>query len=167
MKMQWKQIREYPNWEVSSSGAIRNRATKTLKYLENDRGYFRSEFSRDGHERRVRVHRIVAEHFIANPKKHKTINHINGVRNDNRVQNLEWVTQAENNKHGREVLGNYYRSITQLTPIKGVVGLVFFGHKQLAEAGFTSATVTNCINRPDKFKSHRGYKVFRITKTRT
>lgn len=47
----------------------------------------------------MKVHRMIAETFIPNPKGLPHINHINGIRNDNRVENLEWVSPSSNQKH--------------------------------------------------------------------
>lgn len=55
-------------------------------------------------KRNAQVHRLVALAFIPNPENKRTVNHINGIRNDNRLLNLEWATYSENNKHSFDFL---------------------------------------------------------------
>lgn len=78
---------------------------KELKGSKNTKGYIKIDVWVDGkREKTYPLHRMVAETFIPNPKNLPQINHINGDKNDNSVQNLEWVTPSENIQHRLDVL---------------------------------------------------------------
>lgn len=87
-----------------------------------------------GKRTQMRVHRLVALTFIDNPNNYPVINHINGVVDDNRVENLEWCTISHNTKHGYEklgVIGNRQR-ITKVTNLRNGEFRIF---NSLNEAG--------------------------------
>ena len=100
----WKAIAEFPKYEVSDGGEIRNADTgKTLSQFPNNRGYLKVSLRSpvDGRQRNVLVHRLVAKAFVENDAKEKTqVNHINEVKSDSRACNLDWVTPSENVNHG-------------------------------------------------------------------
>jgi hypothetical protein len=68
-------------------------------------GYLKTAFRVDGKRYYRRVHRIVALTFIDNPNNYPVVNHKNGVKDDNRAENLEWCTVQQNTQHGFDVLG--------------------------------------------------------------
>lgn len=83
-------------YEVTDDGKLFS--TRSGKYLRPnlDRyGYFYYVISIDGVRYTLKAHRLVAQQFIPNPIKKPTVNHKNGIRHDNRVENLEWATYAE------------------------------------------------------------------------
>ena len=80
---------------------IRHNGTskRILKPRKNRGGYFYVILYKNKKPKSITIHRLVAEAFIKNPQGKRTINHINGVKADNRLSNLEWNTYSENHKH--------------------------------------------------------------------
>lgn len=101
--MQWKQIiinSIKTNYEVSNTGQVRNSIRKRELKGQEQQGYIHVTLSIEKKPQRFRVHRLVALMFIPNlDSTRNVVNHKNGKRNDNRVENLEWVTQQENTQH--------------------------------------------------------------------
>ena len=102
----WKSIRDYEGlYEVSNLGRIKSlnyRKTgkeKILKNIECENGYLIINLAKFGKYKTFKVHRLVAEAFIPNPENKPCVDHINTIREDNRVENLRWVTKEENNNN--------------------------------------------------------------------
>ena len=97
----------YENYEVSNLGKIRSlnyRHTGVVKELKLrvSHGYLQVHLCKNGKVKYYRVHRLVAFAFIENdnPTEKIEVNHINEIKTDNRVENLEWVTPKQNSNHG-------------------------------------------------------------------
>ena len=105
MDERWLSVPCAPKYEVSSHGRIR-RGERMLAGYRLRNGYVGCSVSQDGRRRSTTIHALVAEAFIPNPGGKPEVNHKNGVKDDNRAENLEWVTRSENQRHSRDVLGN-------------------------------------------------------------
>jgi len=100
-------------YEVSDKGDIKSIARKIIigngncsflpekimKQKSERNGYRRIKLCNNGNFKTLLVHRIVASSFLKNPEIKKTVNHKNGIRHDNRIENLEWTTNSENQIH--------------------------------------------------------------------
>lgn len=97
----WKEIKEYGGkYKVSNNGRIKNMMTNNLvpQNISNS-GYYRVGLYLNNKSKNKEVHRIVAETFIDNPENKIEVNHIDGNKLNNNVDNLEWVTHKENINH--------------------------------------------------------------------
>jgi hypothetical protein len=118
----WKPISVYNGYyEVSNFGRVRSITRKIQRTNPKDpniktlytykgklvpfwitnKGYLRCTLNIDGVKRNHLVHQLVAKEFIDNTELKKQVNHINCIKTDNRVENLEWVTNYENHIHAR------------------------------------------------------------------
>ena len=96
----WKDIKDFPNYEVNTDGLVRNKKTqRILKPFNNGRGYYQIGLYHGGKRKKLRINRLVALAFIPNPLGKPCVNHINGHPTDNNVSNLEWCTHQENTRH--------------------------------------------------------------------
>lgn len=99
-----KEVPGMPGIYVTEEGEIYSelRGGRYLKQQEDSKGYMRVRVSINRKKQAIKVHRAVAEAFIPNPLKKPQVNHKDGNKHNNRIDNLEWVTNIENARHAIE-----------------------------------------------------------------
>lgn len=163
----WKEVVDNPNYIVSNTGYIRRKGRDVNKGYKHRDGYMCADLYQDNERQKKRIHRVVAEAFIPNPDNKPDINHKDGNKLNNHVDNLEWVTKLENNRHGwgnglitpsRSMLG-------RSNPNAGRKGRSF----RIVETGEVFGTMRECEEKTDcdnrhindclrgRQKTHRGY----------
>lgn len=156
---EWAQIKGYEGvYEVSNLGrvaSIRGGKRKILK-PSKPTGYFQVVLSKNNSKRTYRVHRLVAEAFIPNPENLPVINHIDEVKTNNFVENLEWCTVKYNTNYGtglsRSVDGRSKEVVAY--DQSGNIIHRFKSIKEAGRNGFSSGHISSCCR--GRRKSHRG-----------
>lgn len=99
---QWKSIEEYKEtYEISNFGRVKNIKTRNVLKNRTDKdGYLDIALFKNGKRKRFKIHRLVAQAFIPNPKNLPQVNHMDEDKQNNRDTNLEWCTNKYNVNYG-------------------------------------------------------------------
>ena len=157
----WKDIKGYEGlYQVSNLGRVKSlngyhRKEIILKLRNNLYGYLTIGLSKNNISKRYKVHRLVAETFIPNPNNYEQVNHKDGNKLNNCIDNLEWCNRSYNMKHA------YDNNLLECRPVnqydlKGNLIKKWKGSKYaMVELGIWNANIVNCCK--GKRKSAGGY----------
>jgi hypothetical protein len=152
---EWKPIEGYPGYEISIYGEVYSKKLgDTLVPQKNMWGYYFVQLYNEHGEKMFTVHRLVAEAFIPNPYGKPQVNHIDGHKRNNRVNNLEWCTNSENEKHAFK-LGLKQPSRRKKIRIIETGNVYLSMHDCAREINGNFKAISNCIR--GKSKTHKGY----------
>lgn len=157
----WKPVKGYEKYEVSSLGNARSykktlKSYKQLKPIER-KGYLRIYMSGKFHT----LHKIIAEAFLKKPKGKEYVNHLDGVKTNNKVENLQWCNRSENMTHSYEIglnkTGKEHSQSKALNifDLEGKYITTLYGAKQWKEFGLDQSSVNACIR--GERKHYKGY----------
>lgn len=99
---EWRDIPSCPGYKCSSMGRFKGKRHQLMKG-KNHNGYIHVTISLKSGQRVHQAHRLVAQTFLANPSNLPIVNHMNAVRHDNRVNNLEWCDYRHNVRHAQKL----------------------------------------------------------------
>lgn len=178
---QWLPIDGYEDYEVSNFGRVKSlkgKEERILKPLNAKDGYQQLLLSKDGKPKTFKVHRLVAMAFIPNPNNYAEVNHIDEVKTNNHVDNLEWCNRKYNINYGarNEKVSNAISGENNPKTMLGKLGKKHPNAKQIIqltldnqviknwdsmmdikrELGFNQGNICNCCS--GRYKSAHGYK---------
>lgn len=131
----WKDIPSLENYEASNLGNIRYKGRANRKLQLSNSGYLYVGVRDNGKFMNLRVHRLVAETFLPKIDGKDFINHIDGDKTNNRVDNLEWCTASENEIHKVRILGKKQTPPINVSKVVDIdTGIVYESIKEAAEA---------------------------------
>lgn len=173
----WKPVVGYEGlYDVSNFGNIKSldRITphghkwqgRILRQTITPQGYYKVNLWKNGVRKTHKVHRLVLTAFIPNTENKPCVNHIDEVRLNNKLDNLEWATYKENNNHGscqeKRIANTDWESIrlkqsSPVTAMDKITGEVisFPSMSEAGRNGFDQAAISRCCN--GKLRSHGGY----------
>lgn len=164
----WKDIPDLSGYQASNLGNIKSCPKKTKNQYSYTETILKQSIDKDGYKivhinkKNYRVHRLIAKTFIVNQQNKQQVNHINCNKQDNRVENLEWVTPSENIKHAYDnnlininnIKKAHYKKIKA---IKNNQTLYFYSIKEASKKlNILKTSISNCLK--GRSKTSCGYE---------
>lgn|SRR5699024_6848985 len=179
LKERWRFVEGYENlYQVSDKGRVWakekevwngkvfvRRKGKILKQTLTTTGYLKVELTKNGKRKSKKVHRLVAEAFINNPKNKPSVNHIDGNPLNNKLDNLEWCTQKENIKHAVQtgLIDSYEFEYGDEIRSKYINNIETTLESLSVEYGCSEATIRRILNKKD-IKIRKKNDIYKINK---
>ena len=152
----YKVIEGFENYLIYKDGSVVNAKTGKVKhqFIKRSKGYLYVSLCKDGKIKSIYVHRLLAKAFIPNLENKTEINHINGIKTDNRIENLEWCSPKENSIHKTIVLGKGH-----IRPVRCVETGITYRSGLYASKLFktSSGAICNSCNDKSRKKTAGGY----------
>ena len=154
MKERWLTIEEYPDYQISDRGKVKSNTNykrgRLMKTFLDGNGYLRVNL-RKNKERYPNnmVHHLVAKAFVENPNGYKILNHKNGIKTDNRAENIEWCTQKQNVHHAvaNGLFGARKITLAQANRIRYLYSTGNYSYTDLKNIfGIGTSSIGNIIN---------------------
>jgi hypothetical protein len=161
---EWKTITDYPSYEVSNLGQVRNKTTGAMKKatVRPDNCCVVGLWD-NGVSEVCYIHRLVCEEFLGWSDK-RTVNHKDGNRQNNRLDNLEWATDSENIQHSYDNLPRTKAVHPHAVAIRqlNLDGTLYATYKSVREAtistGFPMSSIRQALTPSDNKRTHPGLK---------
>lgn len=170
---------ELPNeygvqYEISNLGRVRNKNGNVTAWNPDKRGYPRVRLSLNNVKMSFRIHRLVAQAFISNPLNLPQVNHIDGVKTNNAVSNLEWCDNSYNQKHA---INNHlkitkvgaesarFKSSILVYDLQGNLIDELFGNQDMKSKGYDFRNVSAVVNGKRKTYKNLIFKRNESSKT--
>lgn len=145
----WKNIDNFPNYQISNYGRVKNIDGRILKPSKDKNGYLMVNMLTNTGYKTKRIHRLVAEAFIPNLNNYKEVNHIDENKENNCFSNLEWCSHKYNSNYGtrnKRISNNMNKKIGQYDMNNNLVKIYESIKEANRQTGISNAGISYSAN---------------------